>query len=70
MEDRYAVAVHRGNTIVGHLPRKISTMCSLFIRRGGSISCTVSILTAVAKTFVFVDKTTKTMKNFLSLDFP
>ena len=27
---------------VGHLPRKISCVCSLFIRRGGTITCKVS----------------------------
>ena len=40
--DRYAVAVLKGGVIIGHLPRKISKMCSLFLRRGGSISCVVS----------------------------
>ena len=41
--DRYAVAVCKaGDEIVGHLPRNISTMCSIFIRRGGIINCTVS----------------------------
>ena len=27
---------------VGHVPRKLSSICSLFIRRGGSISCRVT----------------------------
>ena len=40
--DRYAVAVLRRETIIGHLPRKISKVCSLFLRRGGSIRCTVT----------------------------
>ena len=40
--DRYAVAVVRNSTIIGHLPRRISKICSLFLRRGGSICCTVS----------------------------
>ena len=41
--DRYAVTVCKaGDKIVGHLPRNISTMCSIFIRRGGIIYCTVS----------------------------
>ncbi len=41
--DRYAVAVNNSQeTIVGHLPRKISKLCSLFIRRGGSIEAVVS----------------------------
>ena len=28
-KDRYAVAVMRGDTIVGHVPRKISAACSV-----------------------------------------
>ena len=39
--DRYAVKVMKSDEIVGHLPKKISTLCSLFIRRGGSIKCEV-----------------------------
>ena len=31
-----------GDEIVRHLPRNISTMCSIFIRRGEIIYCTVS----------------------------
>ena len=43
--DTHAVAIHK--TIdgevktVGHVPRNISSICSIFIRRGGSILCTV-----------------------------
>ena len=40
--DRYAVAVVRSGTVIGHLPRRISKICSLFLRRGGSIHCRVS----------------------------
>ena len=40
--DRYAVAVLKGGVVIGHLPRKISKICLLFLRRGGSISCVVS----------------------------
>ena len=42
--DRYALAVYKaGDDIVGHLPRNISTMCSIFIpARNGIIYCTVS----------------------------
>ena len=40
--DRYTVSVKKGNTTVGHLPKKISKLCSLFIRRGGSIQCLVN----------------------------
>ena len=41
-DDRYAVAVMKDGTIVGHLPKKVSRICSLFLRRGGSICCRVS----------------------------
>ena len=40
--DRYAVSVIRSEVVVGHLPKKISKLCSLFLRRGGSISCEVT----------------------------
>ena len=43
MADRYAVAVLKQETIIGHLPRKILKVCSLFLRRGGSIRCTVTV---------------------------
>ena len=33
--DRYAMAVTKGVTIIRHLPRKLSKVCSLFLRRGG-----------------------------------
>ena len=41
-KDRYAVAALKSNRIVGHLPRKVSKVCSLFLRRGGRIQCKVS----------------------------
>ena len=41
-EDRYAIAVKRSGTIVGHLPDRISKVCSLFLRRGGELTCRVS----------------------------
>ena len=40
--DRYAVAVKRNGDVVGHLPRKFSRICALFIKRGGLISCTAT----------------------------
>ena len=40
--DRYAMAVVKSDTIVGHLPRKLSRILSLFARRGGVIRCLVS----------------------------
>ena len=39
LADRFAVAVIKGGTVVGHIPRKISNICSIFIRKGGSIFC-------------------------------
>ena len=40
--DRYAVAVLKEETIIGHLLRKMSKVCSLFLRKGGSIRCKVT----------------------------
>ncbi len=40
--DRYAVAVIKNAQVVGHLPKKISRICTLFIRRGGTIICRVT----------------------------
>ena len=40
--DRYAVAVTKAATVIGRLPRKLSKVCSLFLRRGGSIRSTVT----------------------------
>ena len=28
-------------TVVGHVPYRISSICSIFLRRGGAINCTV-----------------------------
>ena len=42
-QDRYAVAVKKeGSSIVGHLPKNVSRVCSLFLRRGGTIECTIT----------------------------
>ena len=35
--DPFAVAVVKGDTTVGHIPRKIPSICSLFLRRNGTI---------------------------------
>ena len=42
--DPFAVAVVKGETTVGHVPKKISTICSLFLRRNGTtcIRCKVT----------------------------
>ena len=39
--DLYAVAVKKLDLIVGHVPRTISTLCHLFLSRGGIITCTI-----------------------------
>ena len=36
--DQYAVAVVKGSVVVGHLPKKLSHIYSLFIRRGGVLT--------------------------------
>ena len=41
-EDRYAVAVMKSSTIVGHIPREISKLCWMFSNRDGEIYCTVT----------------------------
>ncbi len=41
-EDRHAIAVFKQGSVVGHLPRRINKLCSIFIRRGGTIEVTVS----------------------------
>ena len=42
VHDTFAVSVKKDGIIVGHCPRKISSLCSIFIRRGGSITCQVN----------------------------
>ena len=40
--DPFAVAIKKNDVVVGHVPRRFSAICSLFLRRGGSITCTVN----------------------------
>ena len=40
--DSYAIAVEKDETIIGHLPRKVSRVSNLFLKRGGRINCTVT----------------------------
>ena len=40
--DPFAVCVRKHDDIVGHVPRKISAICSLFLRRGRRIQCEVT----------------------------
>ena len=39
--DSFSVAVMKNDVIVGHMPRKISSVCSIFLLHGGSIYCRV-----------------------------
>jgi len=40
--DPFAVAVCNGDIVIGHVPTKISSICSRYIRRGGEIHCCVT----------------------------
>ena len=42
MHDPFAIKVMKADAIVGHLLKKISSTCSLFIMKGGVISCKVT----------------------------
>ena len=37
----FAVAVVRLAVVVGHIPKKISSVCSMFLQWGGTIKCQV-----------------------------
>ena len=40
--DLFAVAVKKDGNIVGHVPREISCICTLYIRDGGVLRCTIT----------------------------
>ena len=40
--DPHAVAVVKDGNVVGHVPRKLSAICAMFLHRGGSITCQVN----------------------------
>ena len=40
--DPFAVKVGKSGVIVGHVPRRISSTCSLFLRHGGVITCKIT----------------------------
>ena len=43
IHDPYAVAVtNTGSIVVGHVPRTISALCSIFILRGSRITCQIT----------------------------
>lgn len=41
LRDPFAVSVLNESTIIGHVPRKISVICSMFLQTGGTIDCIV-----------------------------
>ena len=41
-EDGFAVVVVKDSNVVGHILKKISSICSLFLRQSGSIICCVT----------------------------
>ena len=49
--DTHAVAIRKDiegeARTVGHIPRKISSLCSIFIRRGGTICCKLTDIDAI-----------------------
>ena len=40
--DIYAVAILKSGVVVGYIPQKISSICSSFLRRGGTIQGTIT----------------------------
>ena len=40
--DPYAVAIRRVADVSGHVPHKISAACSLFVQRGGTLTCIIT----------------------------
>ena len=40
--DPYAVAVKKDVQVIGHVPRKISAVCSLFIQTQGTLTCIIT----------------------------
>jgi len=41
-QDPFAVKVTKSGNIIGHLPKKISSTCLLFLRRGGMLTCKIT----------------------------
>ena len=40
--DLYAVAIKKGSEVVGHMPRKMSAACSLFLQLRGALHCEIT----------------------------
>ena len=69
--DHYAISVKKDGAIVGHSPRKISLLCSLFLRRGGSNHSPQSrtrVCVSLSVTFKFSYR--KWLNVHLSFDLP
>ena len=47
--DPYAVAIRKNANVIGHVPWKISAACSLFIQRGGTLTCIIIIDSNISK---------------------
>lgn len=41
-QDPFAVKITKGGSTVGHIPRKISSVCAVFLQKGGTIDCVVT----------------------------
>ena len=39
--DPYVVVIKKGVEVIGHIPRKISAVCCLFIQKGGILTCRI-----------------------------
>ena len=42
LNDPYAVTIKKGSEVAGHMPRKSSAACSLFLLLGGTICCEIT----------------------------
>ena len=40
--DPYVLAIRKGADVIGHVPHKISAAFSLFIQRGGTLTCIIT----------------------------
>lgn len=40
--DPYAVAIKKGSEVIGHIPRKISPACFLFLEMSGTLTCEIT----------------------------
>ena len=42
IQDPFSVSIMNGTDVVGHVPKKISSICSMFLQRGGTIVCEIT----------------------------